>query len=761
MKLGVGILAAVAGALALSTAVQAQPVDTTSQIRGKINNADLVVLPRNTRPEATAANDLGAVVKTKTFGLQLLLQRSPAQEKAFSLAINQLHNPKSATFHQWMTMAQIGNKFGPSAADLNTVRNWLKAQGFKVTGTTPDHMFIAFNGTSASVQSAFHTSIHNVNSNGVRHFANMSNPSIPRALSSVVAGVVSMNDFRPHTNFSRRIKPNYTVADGCFPATPTGTHSASFTGHCFEVTPKDLQVIYNIKPQIDAGITGAGQTVVVLEDTNVYKTASWTVFRNVMGIPASAYGNPTFTQVHPSGSQACADPGIIFGDSGEAILDAEYASASAPGANIVLGSCSDTGTTNAGFGGLKALLNMLAQTNHPNIYSISYGECEVLNGATANAAYNTAYQTAAAEGASVYVSSGDESAVSCDANKANASHGIGVSGFQSSQYNISVGGTDFTENTDPSNANLWQTYWNDAGDLANVASAKSYIPEQPWNDSCASEIMASFYTGSSLTYGTAGFCNNSFGTAEFLSTGSGSGGPSGCATGAATTGSVVSGTCAGWPKPSYQSTSIQGVVNDGVRDTPDVSLFAANGVWGSYYPYCDLDPAGLGTSASQNAPGCSTEDPNNWAGAGGTSFSSPIWAGIQALINQKSGTTWGNSNTVFYALGAAEYGSAGNANCNSSLGTAASSTCVFHDVTAGDYNVNCKKATGSGGALHNCYLPSGTNGVGTTDLTNATYAPMYKSTSGWDFTTGLGTPDVNNLVNAFAALSIPSHVGKN
>ncbi len=50
--------------------------------------------------------------------------------------------------------------------------------------------------------------------------------------------------------------------------------------------------------------------------------------------------------------------------------------------------------------------------------------------------------------------------------------------------------------------------------------------------------------------------------------------------------------------------------------------------------------------------------------------------------------------------------------------------------------------------LHNCYLPSGTNGVGTTDLTNATYAPMYKSASGWDFTTGLGTPNVNNLVNA-------------
>ncbi len=75
-----------------------------------------------------------------------------------------------------------------------------------------------------------------------------------------------------------------------------------------------------------------------------------------------------------------------------------------------------------------------------------------------------------------------------------------------------------------------KTYWNDSALASNgFASAKSYIPEVPWNDSCASEIMAKFYTGSTLTYGTSGFCNNTFATTgnEFLSTGSGSGGPSG------------------------------------------------------------------------------------------------------------------------------------------------------------------------------------------------------------------------------------------
>ncbi|PYT56370.1 MAG: hypothetical protein DMG46_17900 [Acidobacteria bacterium] len=62
------------------------------------------------------------------------------------------------------------------------------------------------------------------------------------------------------------------------------------------------------------------------------------------------------------------------------------------------------------------------------------------------------------------------------------------------------------------------------------------------------------------------------------------GGPSGCATGTPSTGGIVSGTCQGWPKPSWQS--VLGNPNDGVRDTPDVSLFAADGLWSHFYPWC-------------------------------------------------------------------------------------------------------------------------------------------------------------------------------
>src|SRR5208337_4637652 len=253
-------------------------------------------------------------------------------------------------------------------------------------------------------------------------------------------------------------------------------------------------------------------------------------------------------------------------------------------------------------------------------------------------------------------------------------------------------------------------------------SALSYIPEIPWNDSCAG-VLLSNYEGYSEPYGSSGFCNSSKG-ANFLNQTGGSGGPSGCATGTPSKSGVVSGTCAGWPKPSYQS--LLGNPSDGVRDIPDVSLFAANGLWLHFYPVCFSGPGG--TSCSQ--------PPVDWPGGGGTSFSSPIMAGIQALVNQKAGEPQGQPNYVYYALASTEYGASGNSACNSTLGNAAASSCIFYDVTQGDIDSNC---TGT----IDCYLPSGTIGVLSTS--DSAYQPAYSTQTGWDFSTGIGSLNAYNL----------------
>ena len=94
----------------------------------------------------------------------------------------------------------------------------------------------------------------------------------------------------------------------------------------------------------------------MIEDTNVYSTADWTTFRKTFGL--SGYTSGSFTQVQPappSGANNCSNPGVN-GDDGEAILDAEWASAAAPSAAIELASCANTRTT---FGGLIAFVNLV------------------------------------------------------------------------------------------------------------------------------------------------------------------------------------------------------------------------------------------------------------------------------------------------------------------------------------------------------------------------------------------------------------------
>ena len=671
-------------------------------ITGRVDESRRITLVGNLRAEAAAENDRGPVADSTPMEHMLLqLRRAPEREQALTELIEQLHTPASPNFHHWLTAQEFGKRFGAAPEDLATITAWLESHGLTVNLIYPSGLVIDFSGTAAEVGRAFHTPIHQLEVNGVPHIANTNSPQVPAALAPVVVGVVALHDFRPRAMHTRR--PEYTFISG-------GVTTQA-------VVPADLATIYNLNPLFNAGISGQGQTVVVIEDTDLFNAADWSTFRSTFGL--SGFASGALTQVNPappSGSNNCSDPGVN-GDEDEAILDAEYASAAAPSAAIQVASCSSTST----FGGLIALQNLINGNSPPAIVSISYGECEAENGAAANAAYNAAYQQAVTEGVSIFVSAGDEGAASCDAGRSKSTHGIGVSAFASTPYNVAVGGTDFGD----AFAGAVSTYWNSTN-TASFGSALSYIPEIPWNDSCASVLIATYVSGSGTTYGSDGFCNTTNGK-QFLTTAAGSGGPSGCATGSPSTNGVVSGSCAGYGKPAWQS--VFGNPSDGVRDLPDVSLFAANGVWGHYFIYCDSDTHNGGVAC--------TGAPSNWSGAGGTSFSSPIMAGIQALVNQKAGARQG-PNLIYYSLAASEYGNSGSSSCNSTLGSSASSSCIFYDVIQGDTDVNC---TGS----HNCYLDSATNGVLST--ANSSYGPAFTATPGWDFATGIGTVNAANLVN--------------
>lgn len=691
----------------------AQTPPATPLVTAPVDETQRVVLAGNTRAEVQPAFDRGPVPDSYPIdGIELQLRLSPAREAAAEALADSLQQTGSPQFHQWLTADQYAAQFGPAPQDVAAIGAWLTGHGFTVDDAGPSPTVISFSGTAGQVRAAFGTEIHALNVKGQQHIANAGDPSVPAALAPAIAGIVSLHNFWPHPMVVP--KAQYTIPEPNFPFDA--------------VVPSDLATIYDFNPLFAAGVTGKGQTIAVIEDSDVYNPADWTTFRKTFRL--DAYKGASLTTVHPG--RSCLDPGAN-GDDVESILDAEWASAAAPSAGIQLAACANTATT---YGVFIALQNLVNQRDVPPIVSISYGNCEVQNGAAGNAAFRAIYLQAALEGVSVFVSAGDNGAAVCDNYTAGpAQSGITVNAFASTEYDVAVGGTDFGDSYAGTNANYWS---NTNGPT--YGSVLSYVPEIPWNDTCASSLISS-YLGYDTPYGLNSFCASAIGQ-YYLFPAAGSGGPSNCAQGESDIGVVTNptlpitgptptdGTCRGWKKPGWQEAL--GNPNDGVRDLPDLSLFAADGVWDHAYVICDSDVANYGAPC--------VGAPSNWYLGGGTSFASPIMAGMQALVNQLWGSYQGNPAPIYYALARQEFGAAGKKDCESFNPGGPAKNCVFHDVTLGDNAVDCV-------APYNCYAPpGGAATVGVLSLSDTAYEPAFKAGVGWDFATGVGTPNATNLV---------------
>jgi hypothetical protein len=264
-----------------------------------------------------------------------------------------------------------------------------------------------------------------------------------------------------------------------------------------------------------------------------------------------------------------------------------------------------------------------------------------------------------------------------------------------------------------------------------------------WNDSCASSVIYPL-----LGFGSAVQSCNSLSPAEqqaFLNTVGGGGGAS-----------------TNWFQQPWQ-TGVYGISNYNFRTLPDVSLFAANGLFGHALVYCMSDPNVGGTP-------CDYSNPNDvsYNSAGGTSFAAPAMAGVQALINQavgQNGSNYllpgsGNILPALYAIATKEYGTNGSPNkamlaaCNSSNGAAISSACVFNDITVGDNAEPCLAGS------RDCYSGTQVEQFGISSNGGATtLAPAWMTNVGYDNATGLGSVNVTNLVNAVAKFYQPFERG--
>ncbi len=559
-----------------------------------------VTLTGNRHPLARAEFDIGPAAPD--FPMQrmiLVLEPTAEQQAALDALVAAQHDPASALYHRWLTPEDFAAEFGVSSENLRRVTDWLSASGFTIEETPAGNRSILFSGTAAQVEAAFHTPIHVYRVNGEIHHANSADPQIPASLEGMVAGAVSLHDFRR------------TAMHGGLRAAPEYS-----SGGSYYLAPGDFATIYDAAAAYTAGFTGQGQTIAIVGRINIQLSDIQT-FRSTFQLPVN---NPTVIVNGP-------DPGIYSEDEeAEADLDVEWSGAVAPMATVKFVVSESTNSTD----GVDLSSQYIVSNNVAPVLSVSFGSCEAAMGSAEMSFYNNLWQQAAAQGITALVAAGDSGAAGCDSpDESTATYGQAINGLCSSTYSMCVGGTEFDENGN------YGAYWS-ATNNASYASALSYIPEVVWNESGSNG-------GSGLWAGGGGA-------------------------------SIY------YSKPSWQSGP--GVPADSKRDVPDISLSAAThdgylvDILGGFYVI------------------------------GGTSCASPSFAGIMALVNQKTGERQGVANTVLYPLAAAQ--DSGGAE-------------VFHAITGGNNSV-----------------------PGVTGFT---------ATAHYNQATGLGSPDVLALLNHWSASS--------
>jgi subtilase family serine protease len=688
-----------------------------------IDESKLMVQHGTVYPLARAEFDRGPVPASLPMGrILMVMKRSPAQQSAVESFLAQQLDKTSPNYHQWLSPIQFGERFGAAEEDIATVSSWLQSHGFQVAGASYGRGVIEFSGDAGQVEQAFHTSIHSYVVNGEQHFANATDPSFPAALMPAIEGVLSLHNFPRHSDarslgaFRRAknsshaepIDPQFTFAGGC----------GSVGGDCFALGPQDFATIYDVTPLYSAGIDGTGETIAVVADSNI-NVSDVTQFRSVFGLPA----NPP-NVIIPPGSQ---DPGL-GSDEVEAVLDTEWSGAVAKKATIDLVVSATIGATFGGDLSAEYIVNFNGNKGLAPILSESFGECELFLGTAQNAFYNSLWSQAAGEGITVIVSTGDSGSVACLLNPPDSSNpnpfGLGVSGVASTQFNIAVGGTDFNDITNPT------TFWNTTNTAGTGGSAKGYIPETTWNDTCTNLDLG---TDLGFSSNQETNCNNKTQLNNLITLSAGSGGPSNCTTPTGAT-NTSPGVCAGGnAKPSWQT--VTGVPADGKRDLPDVSLFAATGAFSkSFYVICQADDP-----HNQNGQACSLTANNftDFSGVGGTSVSTQVFAGLMALVDQAAKGPQGNFSPMMYGIAATQ-------SCPTASVTA---NCVFHQVSVGTIAQACQNITGS----LNCAATNKSDAFGV--LTGFNAAP------GFNLATGLGSVDATHLVNAAAGLNITPPAG--
>ncbi|MBV8194666.1 MAG: S8/S53 family peptidase [Candidatus Dormibacteraeota bacterium] len=313
-----------------------------------------------------AARNLGPIPATTrvTFELTLASRNQPALSALLASGGR-------------VTPAEYAAEYGPDPAAVAAVQHTLGRSGLDTNWNAGD-VQLSVVAPATSVDQFFGISLDEFRlPDGSSFRAPLPSPSVPRSIAGSVTAITGMDTYRAHGTLA-------IVGEN-------------------GLTPTDIEDFYNMTPLRQAGLDGAGETVMFPE---------WAVpDSSALNAYAQKFNLPPFNvqvKTDPSWGQ----PDTPTSDSaGEAALDLEIVHGIAPGAREVVYELGDPSI-------LAMVVGQMIKEHPSAIYSSSIYDasapCEEVAGSQdESTAIGAATQAAAAQGTTMFNASGDRGAYSC------------------------------------------------------------------------------------------------------------------------------------------------------------------------------------------------------------------------------------------------------------------------------------------------------------------------------------------------------------
>jgi hypothetical protein len=629
-----------------------------SQAAGQGGLARVGALPRLPRGSV----NLGASPRTGSVSGTVVMR--PRDAPALEAFIAEVTNKASPQFGHYLSKGQFASRFGPAASAIAAVKTQLTGNGLHVDAVASDGLLLHFSGAASRVASAFATGLDSYRlADGRLAHATTSAPALPSAIAGSVAAVVGLDDLEG----PRALRVRKTAAGrASFPAAkaakfhhPTGTPDACHDALLDAadeggLTDDQISNAYGAFGLYDAGDTGSGVSIGVFEQEPF-------LISDLHHFDACYFGKAAAASMMSRLHIVALEGGIPAGPGtdGEASLDVEDVSATAPGANIDVYENPETP------GGEVAEIAAMVDEDRDQLITSSYGQpCEEEEEAGqpgSQLALDFLFQQGAAQGQTFLGAAGDSGSDNCEEVHRETTpqpdqNPLSGGEIASQPYVLGVGGTTITDAAQPVREHVWND--GDEGGAGGGGISEAFAMPSWQRDATVPGIALP---------GSADYTNAASVEQRF-----------------------------GYPTGFCDDTLAGAEASTPCRLTPDVSAQAD-------------EYTGAVTVYSEEYRGEGEEmNPDGWITTGGTSSSTPIWAGLLALADASS--TCRNNPSTASGVGFVSpllYAIASNPSAYAAS---------FNDITEGD-----------------------------NDQYGLDDGKVYPATPGFDLASGLGSPRMTDV----------------